>query len=325
MSGFPSILESINDLTKAHIDSLLERAKALKNKEPSRLPLTRKISVATSFLENSTRTKHSFAMAIKNLEGNYIDFNAETSSLKKGESLAQTLLTLNYQGIDICIIRTSESHILSQFKNHPPIKIINGGDGTNQHPTQALLDLFTLNEYFESIGQKPEGKTITIVGDCRHSRVTHSLIDLLPMYGYKVNIAGPEQFLPETELENIGIFENLEQAINESDALYLLRIQTERHASDNDTSSYYHELWGMSLEKLKKQNKLLPLFHPGPANIGVEVSQTLVDSNLWMAHHQVRNSVYMRMAIIEAMINNEATNIGAIYNDLSGEVSDQNS
>ena len=321
MNGFPSILESISDLNKSHIDSLLERAKALKNKDPSRLPLGKVLTVATSFLEHSTRTKHSFTMAVKKLGGYHIDFQAENSSLKKGESLEQTLLTLYYQGVDICIIRTKESHLLEQFKKHPPIRIINGGDGTNQHPTQALLDLFTLNEYFENNPTGKNKKVITICGDCRHSRVTHSLLDLLPQYGYEIKLTGPELFMPKKLPEGVEIIESLEKAVEISDALYLLRIQTERHASDNDTSSYYHELWGVSHEKLKEYGKLLPLFHPGPANIGVEVSQTLVDSNLWMAHHQVRNSVYMRMAIIEAMINNEDRNIGAIYNDLSGEVS----
>ena len=151
MIGFPSILEGIEDLNREQVEKLLARTKELKIGSPARLPLKRNISVATSFLENSTRTKLSFIMAINLLKGIHIDFEAEKSSLKKGESLEQTLLTLNYQGFDICIVRTKETKLLSQFKQRPPIKMINGGDGTNEHPTQALLDLYTLNEIFKII------------------------------------------------------------------------------------------------------------------------------------------------------------------------------
>ena len=317
MNGFPSILESIQDLTKPQIDALLERANALKNRAPARLPLDKSLYVATSFLEHSTRTKFSFASAIKRLGGNHIDFQAENSSLKKGESLEQTLLTLYYQGIDICIIRTNESHLLDQFKDNPPIKIINGGDGSNQHPTQALLDLMTFIEVLGSL----KGKRITIIGDCEHSRVTHSLIELLPQYGVELCLCGPESFLPDTQAEGVTHTSDLDWALENTDAIYLLRIQSERHdQSDQRDNSGYHESWGINLSKLKKHNVTLPIFHPGPANIGVEISQELVDSNLWMAHHQVRNSVYMRMAIIEAMVGNGDNKVGAQYRDLSKNI-----
>lgn len=328
MVGFPSILEGIKDLKKGHILQLLERAEDLKSGSPARLPLQKSLAVATSFLEHSTRTKHSFAMAIKRLQGFHIDFQAENSSLKKGESLEQTLLTLHYQGIDICIIRTKQSHLLDEFKEHPPIKIINGGDGSNQHPTQALLDLYTLSEQFGGV-ENLKGKTVAIVGDCRHSRVTHSLMDLLPQFGINVILSGPKEFIPqniEDETNQFQVSHDIDETIKMSDALYLLRIQSERHTKGfEDTLSSYKDSWGIDFEKLRKNEKSLPIYHPGPANIGVEVSQEIVDSEIWMAHEQVRNSVYMRMAIIEAMITNEDHKIGSIYNKVPGDICAGNS
>lgn len=325
MVGFPSILEGIKDLEKGHILQLLERAEDLKSGSPARLPLQKSLAVATSFLEHSTRTKHSFAMAIKRLGGFHIDFQAENSSLKKGESLEQTLLTLHYQGIDICIIRTQQSNLLEEFKEHPPIKIINGGDGSNQHPTQALLDLYTFTTDFGGI-EKLEGKTISIIGDCRHSRVTHSLIDLLPMFGINVVLCGPEEFIPDEIPTGVRVLDNINDAIEQSDALYLLRIQSERHGNaHSEIFDKYHAKWGINFNKLRQHGKVLPIYHPGPANIGVEVNSDIMNSEIWMAHKQVENSVYMRMAIIEAMINNDDQNIGSVYNKVPGDICEGNS
>lgn len=323
MAIFPSVLEGINNLEIGHIKSLLQRTNDLKNGHPARLPLRKSLSVATSFLENSTRTKFSFAMAIKNLGGNHIDFIAESSSLKKGESLEQTLLTLHYQGIDICIIRTNESHLLSQFQDKPPIKIINGGDGINQHPTQALLDLYTLYEYFGDL-KKLSGKTVAIVGDCIHSRVTHSLIDLLPLFNINIILCGPDYFIPSDLDSKIKIASNIEDAIMNADVLYMLRVQNERHSSEIQKKiNNYKDTFGINLDLFAKLNKYPPVFHPGPANIGVEVSEEIVNSEIWFAHEQVKNSVYMRMAIIEAMVTNEDQNIGAKFNKITGVSSER--
>ncbi len=323
MSAFPSVLEGIKDLELGHIKALLRRTSDLKSGQPPRLPLQKSLAVATSFLENSTRTKLSFAMAIKRLGGFHIDFHAESSSLKKGESLEQTLLTLKYQGIDICIIRTNESNLLDQFRNYPPIKIINGGDGINQHPTQALLDLYTLQDHFGGL-KKLKGKTVAIVGDCIHSRVTHSLTDLLPQFGIKVLLCGPDFFIPKELPRDVSRVDNLDEAIEQSDAIYLLRVQTERHdKSITDQLKNYQEEWGLTFERFRKQSKVLPVFHPGPANIGIEVESEIVNSEIWMAHKQVQNSVFVRMAIIEAMINNEDHNIGSQYKKIPGDISER--
>src|SRR5690606_12088130 len=197
MNKFPSVLESIDDLSLEQIRSLLAVSAANKERFQDRqfapYESYRKFVVATSFLEHSTRTKHSFALAIQKLGCMYLDFNAGKSSLQKGDNIEETFLTLWHQGVDLCVMRTSVSHQLSEFKNLPPIKLINGGDGINEHPTQALLDLYTLIDQ----GHDLNGKTVTIVGDSLHSRVTHSLLRLLPQFGAKIILCGPTEYLDQ--------------------------------------------------------------------------------------------------------------------------------
>lgn len=316
MHKFPSVLESIQDLNKSQIHGLVALARKFKGyaKDWQGLPVPfiKTPIIATSFLENSTRTKHSFAIAIEKMGATYIDFNAEKSSLKKGESLEQTLLTLYAQGVDLCIIRTSVSHQLAQFKENPPLKIINGGDGTHQHPTQALLDFFTMVE----AGLVPEETTLAIIGDLYHSRVGSSLIDLLPQFGIKIILCGPKECLPKEVPAGIEMTENRDEAIEKASALYLLRIQKERHqgveAAYYDT---YPKNYGVNMNLLKKMNKPLPIFHPGPANIGLEISEDLIKSDLYLGHLQVRNSIFMRMAIIQAILQNKDKTIGIPLND----------
>jgi aspartate carbamoyltransferase catalytic subunit len=319
MNSFPSLLESISDLKKTQIDGLLSLASKFKHRESESTQFTyRRPIIATSFLENSTRTKHSFAVAIQKMGAIYIDFNAETSSLKKGESLEETFLTLFNQGVNLCIFRSSVSHQLSQFKEAPPIKIINGGDGINEHPTQALLDLFTLYELTPELS----GKTLAIFGDNIHSRVGHSLINLLPQFGMKVILCGPETFLPTKSSLPAGIelSSNRDETLKKCDFIYLLRIQKERHLSENtlnhlSTDHDYHHTYGVSLDLLKKMNKLVPVLHPGPANIGVELDAGLIKSSLYKGYLQVQNSIPMRMAIIQSMLVNNDKNIGIIHGE----------
>ncbi len=312
MASFPSLLESIDDLSLEQIEVLVSRSQHFKN-NPQLSPfntITPKPIIATSFLENSTRTKHSFGVAIGRLGGLYLDFNAETSSLKKGESLEETFLTLFHQGVDLCVFRSSVSNQLSQFRESPPIKLVNGGDGVNEHPTQALLDLLTLLELSPDL----KGKTISIIGDNIHSRVAHSLMKLLPQYGMKIILSGPKEFLPDaaTLPANVELLTDRDETVRRSDFIYLLRIQKERHADSNTSNDHYLETNGVSLELLKKLNKLVPVLHPGPANIGVELDSALIKSSLYKGYLQVENSIPMRMAIIEAMLLNNDSNIGRI-------------
>lgn len=313
MTSFPSLLESIDDLSKTQIDVLVSRAKHFKaHPEIAPFSSTPKPIIATSFLENSTRTKHSFAVAIRRLGGLYLDFNAETSSLKKGESLEETFLTLFYQGVNLCVFRTSVSNQLEAFRENLPIKLVNGGDGINEHPSQALLDLYTL---LELSNNDLNGKTISIIGDNIHSRVAHSLMKLLPQFGMKIILAGPRDYLPEEKTlpPGVSLSDHRDETVLKSDFIYLLRIQKERHAgAANLHYDHYLETYGVSLELLKKLNKLIPVLHPGPANIGVELDQALIKSSLYKGYLQVENSIPMRMAIIEAMLLNNDQNVGII-------------
>ena len=319
MNSFPSLLESINDLNKIQIDGLLSLTTKFKYRESeSNLFTYRRPIIATSFLENSTRTKHSFAIAIQKLGAIYIDFNAETSSLKKGESLEETFLTLFNQGVNLCIFRSSISHQLSQFKESPPIKIINGGDGTNEHPTQALLDLFTLMELSPDLA----GKTLAIFGDNIHSRVSHSLAKLLPMFGVKVILCGPQNFLPDQNNvpEGIELSNDRDGTLKKCDFIYLLRIQKERHLDGainhfSTPADNYLGTYGVSLNLLKKMQKIVPVLHPGPANIGVELDLDLIKSSLYKGYQQVQNSIPMRMAIIQSMLVNNDKNIGNVHGE----------
>ena len=309
MASFPSLLESIDDLSLEQIEVLISRSLHFKkNPQLSPFDSSPKPIIATSFLENSTRTKHSFAVAIKRLGGQYIDFNAETSSLKKGESLEETFLTLFHQGVDLCVFRSSVSNQLSQFRQSPPIKLVNGGDGVNEHPTQALLDLLTLLELTPDL----DGKTISIIGDNIHSRVSHSLIKLLSLYGMKIILCGPKEFLPArlNLPTNVELLTDRDETLIRSDFIYLLRIQKERHCESFTTNDQYLETNGVSLNLLKKLNKLIPVLHPGPANIGVELDLPLIKSSLYKGYQQVENSISMRMAIIEAILLNNDSNIG---------------
>jgi aspartate carbamoyltransferase catalytic subunit len=317
MNSFPSVLESIDDLSKDQIFNLISLTATNKiNINSPSYTSSRQSVVATIFLENSTRTKHSFAISALKMGAKYIDFNAETSSIKKGESLEETFLTLFHQGVELCIVRTGVTNQLSEFKKHPPIKLINGGDGVNEHPSQALLDLFTLMELSPILS----GKTLAIFGDIVHSRVAHSLIKLLPQFGLKVVICGPSDFTPKShELPaHIEISHVRDEAISKCDFIYLLRIQKERHATHLNhvgSGEDYLTTYGVSLKDLKRLNKLVPVLHPGPANIGVEVDRDLIKSTLYKGYLQVKNSVPMRMAIIQLMLDNNDNQVGIIHGE----------
>ena len=252
------------------------------------------------------KTQHvqfnSFAIACHRLGATYLSIDAAKTSLSKGESLRETFLTLKHQGIDLVIMRTPNKYEFSPFKEDDfPLAIINAGDGTHQHPTQALLDLFTMI----ASGHTLEGKTILIAGDCEHSRVARSLIDLLPLYGAKILLAGPSSWTKKIASQNqVETEEDMDAAIKKADLIYLLRIQNERHdqKSDEEFSKSYHKNYGVNLARIKRLNKLIPIYHPGPFNEGVEISLDIVNSPYYFGYKQVEHSTYMRMAIIEKIL-----------------------
>ena len=199
MKAFPSIVEQVKDLDKQQLSYLLDRARELKHQYFNPLSLSSNPSqihnntLMTFFFENSTRTKLSFLQAAQNLGLRALDFNAQASSLKKGENLEETLETIKHLGVDLLVYRTGVNKEFHQFKDNPPLPLINGGDGSHQHPTQALGDLLTLAFNCDNLA----GKKLAVIGDSTHSRVCHSLIDLLPQFGVELILAGPKGFVPK--------------------------------------------------------------------------------------------------------------------------------
>ena len=305
MTDFPLLLESIRDLEDEHIKKIFELAKCFKEgskSTPSSFfsPLSPPL-IATNFFENSTRTKLSFTVAIKKIGAIPMDLGEAGSSLAKGESLRDTFLTQKAIGIKLGIVRSANSGELNRFKQSLPYPMINAGDGMHQHPTQALIDLFTMLE----LGLEVQNATMVIIGDSLHSRVSHSLIDLFPRLGGKLILCGPHGCLPEfIDSENIKIEHCLETALRSADWVYQLRVQKERHKvfSNKGFFNEYFTNYGLSTEKLDKLNIKPLIFNPGPAAIGTEISEKLIRSDLYMGNKQVENSVPIRMALLWLML-----------------------
>ena len=288
MEVFPNAIESIADLDKNQIEALLSRAKRIKNGRFEMLGT--QPTVCTLFLEKSTRTKISFALAAQKLGCRLLDVDPETSALGKGESLLETLRTLWALDVKLCVLRTPEK-IFLPLERQLPLKIINGGDGMGEHPCQALGDLFTMRE----MGFDLQGKCVAVVGDCLHSRIFHSLQKLLPQFGADVIQVGPPS-LADSSL-------TLREAVERADLLYLLRVQRERHNRMTLSKDEYHKHWGLDLVKVQRWGKKdVPVFHPGPTNIGVEVSLDLVNSPRYHGLLQVQHSMPLKAALMEFML-----------------------
>lgn len=312
MKNFPSVLECINDLLRDQVNDLIKLAFRFKEyPDEGDLQSLGKFYVAPLFLENSTRTLNSFHLATAKLNGNFIYFEAHRSSLAKGESNRETFRTLAAQGVDILITRSTTDHFLQEFKSDPPLKIINGGDGTHQHPTQALLDLMTI---FELCNHKYADITVAIVGDLLHSRVCNSLLDLFKIFNIKTHLTGPLELrnIDISKYPNVTMFDNIDDAISNVDFVYLLRMQKERFQKSKTEFSEkdYNLKWGLNLDRVNKLTKKPMILHPGPVNIGVELSQDLINGPLYKGHQQVVNSIYMRMAIIQSLIQNNDKKVG---------------
>lgn len=313
MTSFPSVLESVDDLTNYQIIDLftlaenLERDKVLLTPENS----LKKPVIYTLFLEDSTRTKLSFATSAQRLGAHYLDFPIHTSSMNKGENLEETLLTLKAQGADAVIIRSKETEVLKQFKKNPPLKLINGGDGVHEHPTQALLDFYLIRKLYS---EELSSMTMGIAGDIIHSRVAHSLMRLLPRFGVKIALFGPEHFIPKDITENFGplihVYKDKKAFLNNINLLYLLRIQLERHQGplskdSEELKKNYLKNYGFSLNELNLETAPhLKVMHPGPVNVGLELDQALLKSDRYLGLKEVEASIPIRMAILLEQLNN---------------------
>ena len=318
-------LIDIKRLTKEEIDTIITRAAEFKtaSQDPARgeinytggisdfARLGERLYRANScanktaclmFFENSTRTKCSFLIAANKLGMNIIDFNAQTSSLSKGETLKDTLDNLYYMGVNTIVLRHGEDGITDKISKEVtlPLAFINAGDGQNAHPTQALLDYMTMLEKLGTV----EGKKIVIVGDVSHSRVAKSNLALLNKMGADVHFFAPEYFTPKNKGEYAAIWEtDYDTAISGADVIMLLRIQTERlNGEEIEMAKHYREKYCLTSERLAKYAPDAILMHPGPVNRGVEMSSELLDSPKGKTIlEQVRNGVYVRMAVLEGV------------------------
>ncbi|MBS4198887.1 aspartate carbamoyltransferase catalytic subunit [Bacillus sp. FJAT-49732] len=287
-------LVSMNDLTTKDIMDLLKMAESFENGD--HWSPNKKTFAANLFFEPSTRTKTSFEVAERKLGLDIVPFESGSSSLLKGESLYDTVKTLESIGIDIAVIRHEQDHFYDELINKVNVKIINGGDGCGQHPTQSLLDLYTINQEFGSF----EGLKVAIVGDLRHSRVAKSNRDALTALGAEVIFSGPSEWFIDSDA-NCNF--NIDEVVETVDVLMLLRIQHERHFSLTAISAdQYHQKFGLTVEREKRMKKSSIIMHPAPVNRNVEIADSLVECERSRIFKQMENGVYVRMAVLRKLL-----------------------
>ena len=293
-------LLGIKDLQRSDIELILTTAKQFKEvlqRPIKKVPSLRDTTIVNLFYENSTRTRISFELAEKRLSADTINFSSSGSSVTKGESLLDTVNNILSMKVDMVVMRHSASgapHFLAQ---HISAAIINAGDGINEHPTQALLDGFSIQEKTGSI----EGKKVVLIGDIMHSRVALSNIYLLKKMGAEVMVAGPPTLIPKhiSEALDVQVEYNLKKALQWCDVANVLRIQLERQNQVLFSSlREYNLAYGVSKKLLDSLNKEIIIMHPGPINRGVEIDSDVADSNQSIILQQVENGVAIRMAVL---------------------------
>ena len=292
-------LLGIKNITNNDIDLIFETADHFKeviNRPIKKVPSLRDITIANIFFENSTRTKLSFELAQKRLSADVISFSAAQSSVKKGETLVDTVNNILSMKVDMVVMRHANpgaAHFLSQ---NVKASIINAGDGANEHPTQALLDSYSIREKLGEVA----GKKVVIVGDILHSRVALSNIYALQMQGAEVKVCGPKTLIPR-HIESLGVKveSNLRKALEWCDVANMLRVQNERMDINFFPSTReYAQQYGLDKTLLDSLNKEIVIMHPGPINRGVEITSDVADSNQSLILNQVENGVAVRMAVI---------------------------
>ena len=285
---------NLSDLSLEQIHHLIDEAIAFKNGKT--VDYHQKKVVANLFFEPSTRTHYSFDMAAGNLGCRTQNFEANNSSLKKGETLYDTCKLFESIGCDALVIRHTDDDYYKQLEGiHIPI--LNAGDGKGNHPSQSLLDLMTIKEEFGCF----EGLKVVIVGDILHSRVAHSNYDVMQRLGMQVYTSGPLVY--KQDGYNYVDFDDV---IEDMDVVMLLRVQHERHAGDeNFSKENYHRIYGLSLERYKRLKETAILMHPAPINRDVEIKDELVESGKSRIFRQMHNGVFIRMAMIHEVLENE--------------------
>ena len=297
-------LLGIRGMSREDIDLIHATATEFKdvlNRPIKKVPSLRDFTVANLFFENSTRTRLSFELAEKRLSADVVNFSAAGSSVKKGETLVDTVNNILAMKVDMVVMRHPHPGAHQFLASKIDVPIVNAGDGTHEHPTQALLDTFSLRE---SLGQDLTGKNIAIVGDIQHSRVALSNLLALQRLGANVRVCGPETLVPR-HLRDLGVevSHDLDETVQWADALNMLRIQMERQGPDDAVRFFpslreYTMRFGLTMERLEQASRPLTIMHPGPINRGVEITSEVADSEHAIILDQVENGVAVRMAVL---------------------------
>ena len=296
-------LLSIDDLSRQDLTQLLDLTDhfaEIQSREVKKVPALRAKTVVMAFFEDSTRTRTSFDLAARRLSADVVNFSASSSAVKKGESLRDTVETISAMGVDAIVVRHASSGVPQQLTNWTNAAIVNAGDGWHQHPTQALLDCYTLRQRFGAL----EGRRIAICGDVNHSRVARSNVAAFAKLGAEVVLVGPPTLLPPS-LDGwpVKVEPDLDSVLGEIDALYLLRIQTERLGSALLPSlREYRGRYGLTAERLDRLPAEALIMHPGPMNRGVEVDPEAADDPRAVVLDQVANGVPIRMAVLYSLL-----------------------
>ena len=292
-------LLGIKHINQADIDLIFETADHFKeviNRPIKKVPSLRDITIANLFFENSTRTKLSFELAEKRLSADVINFSSSQSSVKKGETLIDTANNILSMKVDIIVMRHPNVGACDFLSKHVDAKIVNAGDGTHEHPTQALLDSYSIREKLGSV----EGKKVVIVGDILHSRVALSNIYALKLQGAEVKVCGPKTLIPRyIESLGVGVEYDIKKALAWCDVANVLRVQNERmDISYFPSTREYTQLFGINKKLLNSLDKEIVIMHPGPINRGVEITSDVADAGQSIILNQVENGVAIRMAVI---------------------------
>lgn len=296
-------LISIADLDRATVEHVLDTAEQMlpiAQRERLSAPTLRGRVVCNLFLEDSTRTRLSFELAAKRLSAEVMNFSAKGSSVSKGESFKDTALTLDAMGVDCVVLRSHSAGAPIQLANWLDVPILNAGDGWHQHPTQALLDVFTMRRRLGSL----DGTHVVIAGDVLHSRVARSEVQALRLLGATVTVAAPPTLLPPAiDTWGVTVAADLNEVLPSADVVYLLRVQRERmHGAYFPSVREYARRWGMDVERLSLLPEHALVMHPGPMNRGVEIAGGVADSDRSVITEQVTHGIAIRMACLYLML-----------------------
>jgi aspartate carbamoyltransferase catalytic subunit len=307
VTELPRHLLSISDLNHDQALLILDTAEELAKISDApikKLPTLRGRTIVNLFYEDSTRTRISFEAAAKRLSADVINFSAKGSSVSKGESLKDTALTLQAMGADAVVLRHPESGAANRLAGWTNGVVINAGDGTHEHPTQALLDAFTIRRHLGSVGSDLSGKHIAIVGDVLHSRVARSNVLLLTLLGAKVTLVAPPTLIPVgVESWPVQVSYAIDEVLPEVDAVMMLRVQSERMQNSFFPSTReYSRLFGLNLDRMNLLQKGALILHPGPMNRGLEISAECADGVQSVILEQVANGVSVRMAVLYLLL-----------------------